>query len=106
LLQRICDALQPGTISVFVQRWLHRLPLPPGPADQQAGYWWECSMAQVEVSRTIVVTQPRCARAFFDALVTGNLDLGRPGHPRDHLRPAGPVQYRRRVQDQGDHPRH
>ena len=78
LLQRICDALQPGTINVFVQRWLHRLPLPLGPADQQAGYWWECSMAQVEVSRTIVFTQPRHARAFFDALVTDNLDLGRP----------------------------
>ena len=78
LLQRICDALQPGTISVFFQRWLHRLPLPLGPADQQAGYWWECSMAQVEVSRTIVFTQPRYARAFFDALVTDNLDLGRP----------------------------
>ena len=78
LLQRICDALQPGTINVFFQRWLHRLPLPLGPADQQAGYWWECSMAQVEVSRTIVFTQPRYARAFFDALVTDNLDLGRP----------------------------
>src|SRR5689334_16256481 len=78
LLQRICDALQPGTINVFFQRWLHRLPLPLGPADQQAGYWWECSMAQVEVSRTIVFTQPRYALAFFDALVTDNLDLGRP----------------------------
>ncbi len=78
LLQRICDVLQPGTIEVFFQRWLHRLPLPLGPVDQQAGYWWECSMAQVEVSRTIVFTQPRYARAFFDALVTDNLDLGRP----------------------------
>ena len=35
-------------------------------------------MAQVEVSRTIVFTQPRHARSFFDALVTDNLDLGRP----------------------------
>jgi hypothetical protein len=78
LLQRICDVLQPGTIEVFFQRWLHRLPLPLGPADRQAGYWRECSMAQVEVSRTIVFAQPRYARAFFDALVTGNLDLGRP----------------------------
>jgi hypothetical protein len=78
LLQRIRDALQPGTIEVFFQRWLHRLPLPLGPADQQAGYWWECSMAQVEVSRTIVFTAPRHARGFFDALVTDNLDLGRP----------------------------
>jgi hypothetical protein len=78
LLQRICDSLQPGTIEVFFQRWLHRLPLPLGPADRQAGYWWECSMAQVEVSRTIVFSAPRYARAFFDALVTDNLDLGRP----------------------------
>jgi hypothetical protein len=77
-LQRICDALQPGTINVFFQRWLARLPLPLDPADQQAGYWRELSMAQVEVSRTIVFTQPRHARAFFEALVTDNLDLGRP----------------------------
>jgi hypothetical protein len=78
LLQRICDALQPGTINVFFQRWLARLPLPLGPGDQRGGYWWECSMAQVEVSRTIVFTAPRHARSFFDALVTDNLDLGRP----------------------------
>jgi hypothetical protein len=70
--------LQPGTINMFVQRWLSRLSLPLGPADQQAGYWWERSMAQVEVSRTICFAQPRHARAFFDALVTDNLDLGRP----------------------------
>ena len=31
LLQRICDSLQPGTIEVFFQRWLHRLPLPLRP---------------------------------------------------------------------------
>jgi hypothetical protein len=78
VLQRICDALQPGTINVFFQRWLARLPLPLCAADQQAGYWWELSMAQVEVSRTIVFAQPRYARAFFEALVTDNLDLGRP----------------------------
>jgi hypothetical protein len=78
-LQRICDALQPATINVFFQRWLARLPLPLGPADQRAGYWRGLSMAQAGVSRTIVFTRPRHARAFFEALVTGNLDLGRPG---------------------------
>jgi hypothetical protein len=77
LLQRICDALQPGTINVFFQRWLHRLPSHWAPADQKDGYRWECSMAQVEVSRTIAFTQSRHAR-FFDALVTDNPDLGRP----------------------------
>jgi hypothetical protein len=77
-LQAICDRLGPGTIEVFFARWLARLPLPLGPADRDTGYWWELSMAQVETSRTIVFTQPRYARGFFEALVTDNLDVGRP----------------------------
>jgi hypothetical protein len=36
-------------------------------------------MAQAGVFRTIVFTQPRRARAFFGALVTGNPDPGPPG---------------------------
>jgi hypothetical protein len=79
-LQEICDRLQPGTIEVFAQRWLHRLPLPLGPADQRAGYWWEISMRQVEVSRTLVFDAPRRARAFFEALIADNLDVGRPAN--------------------------
>jgi hypothetical protein len=79
-LQEICDALQPGTIEVFAQRWLHRLPMPFGPADQRAGYWWEISMRQVEVSRTIVFDAPRRARGFFEALIADNLDIGRPAN--------------------------
>jgi hypothetical protein len=79
-LQEICDRLQPGTVEVFAQRWLHRLPLPFGPADQRAGYWWEISMRQVEVSRTLVFDAPRRARAFFEALIADNLDVGRPAN--------------------------
>jgi hypothetical protein len=79
-LQEICDWLQPGTIEVFAQRWLHRLPMPFGPADQDAGYWWELSMRQVEVSRTIVFDAPRRARSFFEALIGDNLDIGRPAN--------------------------
>jgi len=77
-LQEICDRLQPGTIEVFAQRWLHRLPLPFTTRDHDAGYWWEISMRQVEVSRTIVFDAPRHARGFFEALVADNLDIGRP----------------------------
>jgi hypothetical protein len=77
-LQEICDRLQPGTIEVFAQRWLHRIPMPFGPADRDAGYWWECSMRQVEISRTIVFDAPRRARWFFEALIGDNLDIGRP----------------------------
>src|SRR5690349_3821719 len=78
VLQAICDRLGPGIINVFVQRWLHRLPLPFTTRDHDAGYWWETSMRQVEVSRTIVFDAPRHARGFFEALVADNLDIGRP----------------------------
>ena len=37
-------------------------------------------MRQVEVSRTMVFGAPRQARAFFEALIADNLDLGRPEH--------------------------
>jgi hypothetical protein len=77
-LQEICDRLGPGAIHVFAQRWLHALPLPFTARDHDAGYWWEVSMRQVEVSRTIVFDAPRHVRGFFEALVADNLDIGRP----------------------------
>jgi len=77
-LQAICDQLGPEQIQAFVDRWLQELPTPFTNADAQAGYWWELSMRQVEVSRTMVFTAPRHARGFFEALIADNLDLGRP----------------------------
>jgi hypothetical protein len=77
-LQGICDSLGPAEIQAFVDRWLAVLPLPLTPADEAGGYWWELSMRQIEVSRTIVFDAPRRARAFTEALVTDNLDIGRP----------------------------
>jgi hypothetical protein len=77
-LQAVCDRLGPATIQTFFERWLARLPLPLGPADRAAGYWWELSMRQVEVSRTLVLDTPARARAFFEALVQDNLSIGRP----------------------------
>ena len=77
-LQAICDRLGPGTIGVFAERWWSILPLPLTEADRAAGYWWELSMRQVEVSRTLVFDAPRRAGTFFEALVADNLDIGRP----------------------------
>jgi hypothetical protein len=77
-LQAICDRLGPGAIEVFFQRWMQRLPLPLTEHDREAGYWWELSMRQIEVSRTLVFDAPRQARSFFEALVVDNLDIGRP----------------------------
>jgi hypothetical protein len=77
-LQAICDRLGPAAIQAFAQRWLHRLPVPFTGHDEVAGYWWELSMRQIEVSRTIVFDAPRRARGFFEALIADNLDVGRP----------------------------
>jgi hypothetical protein len=77
-LQAICDRLGPAPIEAFAQRWLHRLPMPLSRDDERGGYWWELSMRQVEVSRTIVFDAPRRARGFFEALIADNLDIGRP----------------------------
>jgi hypothetical protein len=109
-LQRICDRLGPATIEAFAQRWFALLPLPLTDADRVAGYWWQLSMRQVEVSRTIVFAQPRHARAFFEALVADNLDIGRPdqveliftgknerrGRPRTH-----PLTFKTRIVTRG-----
>jgi len=77
-LQAICDRLGPEEITAFAEHWFAVLPVPLTEHDAAAGYWWELSMRQVEVSRTIVFTQPRHARGFFEALVADNLDIGRP----------------------------
>jgi hypothetical protein len=77
-LQDICDRFGPGPVRVFAERWWARLPLPFTAHDRDAGYWWDISMRQVEIAKTVVFTAPRHARAFFEALAADNLDLGRP----------------------------
>jgi hypothetical protein len=77
-LQLTCDRLGPTDIQAFFDRWAAVIPVPFTPADRAAGYWWELSLRQVEVSRTLVFDAPRQARAFFEALIADNLDLGRP----------------------------
>jgi hypothetical protein len=77
-LQQICDRFGPGTVQVWFERWMARIPLPLTGADRDAGYWWELSMRQVETSRTLVFDDDCHARAFFEALLCDNMDLGRP----------------------------
>lgn len=79
-LQAICDQLGPDQMAAFAHEWLTDLPTPFTDADRRAGYWWDLSMRQVEVSRTIVFTRRQYARAFFEALLADNLDIGRPDH--------------------------
>jgi hypothetical protein len=65
-------------VQVWFERWMARIPLPLTDADRDAGYWWELSMRQVETSRTLVFDHDVHARAFFEALLCENMDLGRP----------------------------
>lgn len=77
-LQAVCDRFGPADVQGFFDRWITRIPAPLGPEERDAGYWWELSMRQVEVSRTVVFDDPRRARAFFEALVADNIGVGRP----------------------------
>jgi hypothetical protein len=77
-LQAICDRFGPADVQAFFDRWTGVIPAPFTPADRAAGYWWDLSMRQVEVSRTLVFDDPRRARGFFEALVTDNIAIGRP----------------------------
>jgi hypothetical protein len=77
-LQAICDSFGPGHVQAFFDRWITTIPAPLTSEDRAVGYWWELSMRQVEVSRTLVFDAPRRARSFFEALVADNIGIGRP----------------------------
>jgi hypothetical protein len=77
-LQAICDSFGAAHVQAFFDRWIGEIPTPLTIDDRAAGYWWELSMRQVEVSRTLVLDDARRARAFFEALVQDNIGIGRP----------------------------
>src|SRR6266851_7200361 len=54
-LQTICDRLTPAKLQAFFNYWIVRIPCPFTRVDRLAGYWWQLSMRQVEVSRTLVL---------------------------------------------------
>ncbi len=78
VLQEVCDGLSAAAIERFVRRWLARLPSPFTPEDAEAGYRYELSILQLEVSCTEVFDRPSHGRAFFEQVITDQLDLGRP----------------------------
>ena len=77
-LQALCDRLGPVHIRALLERWMSQVPRPLTDRDRGAGFWWDLSMRQIEVSRTLIFSFPRHARAFFEAMVRDNLGLGRP----------------------------
>ncbi|MGH3707444.1 MAG: hypothetical protein ACRDRQ_04925 [Pseudonocardiaceae bacterium] len=87
-VQQICDRLGPGAIRVFCERWWAALPLPLTEADRAAGYWWDISMRQVEVSRTIVFTTPHRRPRVLRGTVHRQSRRRSPAGDADHLRAA------------------
>ena len=79
-LQELYDMIQAGTLRVFFESWMNRIPLPLTTADRDHGCWWQLSMRQIEVSRTLVFDDPRRVRTVFEELLAGNINLGRPEH--------------------------
>lgn len=77
-LQAICDHFAPHDVQGFFDRWTRVIPTPFTNADRAAGYFFELSMRQVEVSRTIVFDDPRRARGFFET-TSGSADPRRSG---------------------------
>lgn len=77
-LQAVCDGLDAARIERLLRKWLARLPHPYTEADRDAGYRYELSVLQAEVSLTQVLDRPLTGRVFFEEVIRENLDLGRP----------------------------
>jgi hypothetical protein len=69
-LQEICDRFSPGTVQVWFERWMARIPLPLTTVDREAGYWWDLSM-RVALRVETVINSPKDVRC--NRLLT-NLD--------------------------------
>jgi hypothetical protein len=90
-LQAVCGALAPTDIDDFFRRWEAVLPWPLTAAHRAAGFTYQLSILQPEVSCTQVFERPLRGREFFETVIRDNLDLGRP----DRVQLLFPRQIRR-----------
>lgn len=77
-LQAICGGLSAAKIDALLRKWLRRLPHPFPARDRQAGYRYQISILQIELSLTQVLDRPVSGRIFFEDVIRENLDIGRP----------------------------
>src|SRR3954447_916585 len=78
------------------------------PGGSQAGYDWDLSIWQMEVSLTQIFDRPLRGREFFEEIIRDNLDLGRPDRVQllfDRVvTKKTPGQFKTRVIQDGVHP--
>jgi len=107
-LQQICDSLGPQDIDRVFRKWLSRIPLPLRPQDRRAGYDWDLSIWQMEVSLMQIFDRPLRGREFFEEIIRDKLDLGRPDRVQlvfdRGVTKKTPGQFRTRVIQDGVHP--
>src|SRR5215469_16691531 len=107
-LQQTCDRLGPEDIEQLFRKWQERLPLPLSGKDRKAGYDWQLSIWQMEVSLTQIFDRPQRGREFFEEVMRDNLDLGRPDRLQlifdRKVTKATPGRFRTRVMQEGVHP--
>ena len=107
-LQETCNRLGPEDIDRLLRTWLDRLPLPLSRQDREAGYDWQLSIWQMEVSLTQIFDRPQKGREFFEEVMRDNLDLGRPDRLQlifeRRVTKATPGPFRTRVMQEGVHP--
>jgi hypothetical protein len=77
-LQQVCHSLDAAQVQAFFDRWVEQLPWPLSAEDRAAGYGHQLSIWQIEVSQTLVVSDPEQGRALIESIIRDNLDLGRP----------------------------
>lgn len=108
VLQEICNGLGPVEIDRVFRKWLNRIPLPLRKQDREAGYDWDLSIWQMEVSLTQIFDRPLRGREFFEEIIRDNLDLGRPDRVQlifDRVvTKKTPGEFRTRVIQDGVHP--
>jgi hypothetical protein len=77
-LQALANGLSAAKIEALLQKWLGMLPPPFSARDREAGYRYDLSILQIELSLTQVLDRPLTGRIFFEEVIRENLDLGRP----------------------------
>ena len=77
-LQVLCNGLSGEKIESLLRKWLWLLPHPFTTKDRQAGYRYQLSILQLELSLTQVLDRPVHGRIFFEEVIREHLDIGRP----------------------------
>src|SRR5580765_7865598 len=73
--QQLCDGLSAAKIDALLRKWLARLPHPYTAQDRKAGYRYDASILQAELSLTQVLDRPQTGRIFFEQVIRENLKL-------------------------------